>query len=62
LYKALAANKPPKGEQASWNAKTKVLVDAAQAAVDGKEDAGAQLMKAANCKACHDAHRPPAPQ
>ena len=58
LYKALATNKPPKGEQESWNAKTKSLVTAAQAAVDGKDNAGALLMKAANCKACHDAHKP----
>jgi surface antigen len=60
MFKALAANKPPKGEEASWKAKTKALVDGAQAAVDGKENAGALLMKAANCKACHDAHRPAA--
>jgi hypothetical protein len=60
LYKALATNKPPKGEEASWKEKTKALVDAAQAAVDGKETAGAMLNKAANCKACHDAHKPPA--
>lgn len=60
LYKALAANKPPKGEQKSWDAKTKALVDAAQAAVDGKENAAQLLRKASNCKACHDAHKPPA--
>jgi hypothetical protein len=60
LYKALAANKPPKGDEESWKTKTKALIDAAQAAVDGKEGAGAMLMRASNCKACHDAHKPPA--
>ena len=60
LYKGLAANKPPKGDQKSWDEKTKALVEAAQAAVDGKENAGQLLMKASNCKACHDAHKPPA--
>jgi hypothetical protein len=57
MFKALAANKPAKGDEASWKAKTKALVDGAQASVDGKDDAGAQLMKAANCKACHDVHK-----
>ena len=60
LYKGLAANKPPKGEQESWNAKTKARVDAAQAAVDGKENASMLLMKASNCAACHSVHKPPA--
>ncbi len=60
LYKALAANKPPKGAEDSWKTKTTALVDAAQAAVDGKENAAMLLTKASNCKACHDAHKPPA--
>ena len=60
LYKGLAAAKPPKGDAESWKTKSKALVDAAQAAVDGKEGAGQMLMKASNCKACHDAHKPPA--
>jgi hypothetical protein len=60
LYKGLAAAKPPKGAEDSWKTKTKALVDAAQAAVDGKEGAGQALAKASNCKACHDAHKPPA--
>lgn len=58
LFKALAANKAPKGEEKSWKAKTKALVDGAQAAVDGKATAGAMLRKAANCKACHSVHKP----
>jgi hypothetical protein len=57
MFQSLAANKPPRGEEKSWNEKTKSLVDAAQAVVDGKDGAGAQLQKAANCKACHDNHK-----
>ena len=57
LYKDLAGATPPRGDKASWKAKTDVLVTAAQAAVDGKADAADQLKKAANCKACHSAHR-----
>jgi mono/diheme cytochrome c family protein len=57
LYKALAASKPPKGDAASWKEKTGVLVSAAQAAVEGKPDAGAQLTRAGNCAACHAAHK-----
>ncbi|MEX0867453.1 MAG: hypothetical protein WD030_08840 [Pirellulales bacterium] len=58
LYKALAANEPPQGDADSWTAKTTVLVTAAQAAVDGQADAGAMLQGAANCKACHEVHKP----
>ncbi|MGD9722969.1 MAG: hypothetical protein AB7O59_21350 [Pirellulales bacterium] len=60
LYQALAENKPPKGELASWKEKTDALVAAAQAVVDGKEGAGPKLQKAANCAACHKEHKPPA--
>lgn len=57
LYKALATNSPPKGDSASWKEKTELLVNAAQAVVDGKDGAVDQLNKAANCMACHDAHK-----
>lgn len=58
LYQALGENKPPKGSQADWDAKTEALVKAAQAVVDGKAGATAELKKAANCAACHKAHKP----
>lgn len=58
LYKALAANKPPKGPEESWKEKTTALVEAAQAAVDGDSDAAAKLKKASNCAACHKVHKP----
>ena len=57
LFTALAANKPPKGEEASWKEKTGALVAAAKEAAEGKEGAGAKLRAAANCMACHSAHK-----
>ena len=57
MYTALAANKPPKGEEASWKEKTAALLAAAKDAEAGKDGAGAALGKAANCMACHSAHK-----
>ena len=39
LFAALDDNKPPKGEQASWDEKTDALVDAANDVLAGKEGA-----------------------
>jgi mono/diheme cytochrome c family protein len=57
FYVALAANKPPKGDEASWKEKTAALLAAAKDAEAGKEGAGAALTKAVNCMACHSAHK-----
>jgi surface antigen len=57
MFESLAKANPPRGEEASWKAKTGALVEGARAAVDGKDNAGALLKKAANCKACHDVHK-----
>ena len=57
LYKALAAATPSKGDKSQWQERTDAMVSAAQAAVDGKPDAGTLLTKAANCAACHSAHK-----
>lgn len=54
---ALSENAPKRGEQDSWDEKTKALVTAAQAAVDGKAGAAGMLKKASNCKACHTPHK-----
>ncbi len=54
---ALSQNKPKKGEQESWDEKTKALVEASQAAVDGKAGAAGMLKKASDCKACHTPHK-----
>jgi hypothetical protein len=56
-YEALAASKPPKGDEAAWKEKTAKLVAAAKDAVDGKEGAGEKLRAASNCAACHSAHK-----
>ncbi len=57
LFKELAAAQPEAGDPASWKTKTVALVNAAQANVDGKPGAAAQLKSAANCKSCHDVHK-----
>ena len=57
LYEALGQNPPPKGDPTSWQAKTQVLIAAAQDVVDSKPGAGASLQKAANCAQCHNMHK-----
>ena len=57
LYKALAQNKPPRGEKADWDKRTAALTLAAEAAVKGDKDAGKKLTKAGDCMACHKAHK-----
>ena len=57
LFAALHENKPPKGEQGSWDEKTKALVEAANDVLAGKAGAGDKLRMAANCMACHSAHK-----
>jgi len=55
--KALPENKPPKGDAASWKAKTRELIKATKAVVRGREGAIERLTKAGNCKACHSVHK-----
>ena len=57
LFAALHDNKPPKGEASSWDEKTNNLVKAANDVLAGKAGAGEALSKAANCMACHSAHK-----
>jgi hypothetical protein len=57
MFEDLAKNKPKKGDADSWNTKTGALVAAAKLAVEKDAGAGAKLKEAANCKACHDAHK-----
>ena len=61
LVTALAENKPPRGDAASWKAKTDALVAAAKACVAGEKDSSELLTKAMNCAACHKEHKPPTP-
>jgi hypothetical protein len=53
LYTALAANKPPKGDEKAWKERTASIVEAAKGFVDGKGDAK-KLGMATMCKSCHD--------
>jgi hypothetical protein len=57
LYTALTLNKPPKGDPKSFKEKAGALLEGAKAAVKDEKDGIAKLKKAANCKACHEAHR-----
>lgn len=57
-YESLPLSKPPKGDQTSWDTKSKALLDAAKALQAGKPDALAAYKQAVNCKACHNVHRP----
>lgn len=51
LFTAMAANAPPKGDAADWKAKCDALIAAAKSG-DAKK-----LSAAANCAACHKAHK-----
>jgi hypothetical protein len=57
LFTALNAAKPPKGDEASWKEKTGALLDAAKKIEGGDAAAAKALGKAANRKACHEAHK-----
>ena len=60
LYITLVETHPPKGDEASWQALSgRAALAAAKVAV-GREGAEKELQAAMNCKACHDAHKPPA--
>ena len=57
LYIALVKNKPDKGDQKSWDEKTKALVEAAKECVKDDKAGGPKLQKAVNCKGCHVVHK-----
>jgi cytochrome c553 len=56
-YESLPLCKPEKGDQASWETKSKALLASAKALKDGAPDALEAYKKAVNCKACHNVHR-----
>lgn len=56
-FKSLQAEKPSKGDAASWEEKTAKLVAAAQGVIDKKPNATTELQTAGNCKACHNVHK-----
>lgn len=55
--KGLAGTKPPRGDAASWSAKTAALIKAADDVIAKKPNALTDLQKAGNCKNCHTAHK-----
>lgn len=57
LYKALAESKPPKGEAKDWKEKTDAILKATKDLIGGEKAAAKELIKATNCKACHEAHK-----
>ena len=56
-YESLPQNEPPRGEMASWKEKTEALVKASRALKAGEPGAVDSYKNAANCKACHTAHK-----
>jgi hypothetical protein len=57
-YEVLAAQKPTKGEEASWKKLTGEMLTQAKDAAAKKAGALDKLKAATNCKACHDVHKP----
>lgn len=57
LYEVLADRKPPRGNLQHWQRRTSALVKAAQAAVDGRDEAPNLLKKSMECGACHTSHK-----
>jgi hypothetical protein len=57
-YQELSKNKPEKGDAGDWKKRTGSLVKVAKDVVAGKEGATKVLGKTANCKACHELHKP----
>ena len=57
FYEALAANKPPKGDEAEWKVKTSAILAAARAAAEGDEAVAKKLSDTVKCMECHQAHK-----
>ncbi|HEV3145993.1 MAG TPA: hypothetical protein VGZ47_19055 [Gemmataceae bacterium] len=57
LYKDLAGNKNPRGDEKDWSKRTDALVKAAEAVVNGDRGAEAKLKKANDCMGCHVGHK-----
>jgi len=57
-YESLPQNEPPRGEMGSWKEKTGKLLAASKALKAGGAGAADLYKNAANCKACHNVHKP----
>ena len=58
LYRGMAKEDAPKGDQADWKKKVEALVSAAEGVASGDKEAIAKLKAASDCKACHSLHKP----
>jgi mono/diheme cytochrome c family protein len=59
LYISLVENEPPRGDADEFMKKAGAVAKAAAKIVVGREGAGEELTRAANCAACHREHKPP---
>ena len=59
-YTAMAAAKPPQGDEAKWKKLCADLVDATAALDKGEAGAADKFKAAVNCKACHSEFKPAA--
>jgi cytochrome c peroxidase len=57
-YQSLPLNAPPRGDKASWDAKTVALLSAAKSLNAGDPNGLNAFKQAVNCKACHSVHKP----
>jgi hypothetical protein len=57
IYISMLDNDPPKGEKGAWVMSSGRLVVAAARVAVGRDGATDELKTAANCKACHEAHK-----
>jgi uncharacterized protein YfiM (DUF2279 family) len=60
MFISLVENKPPKGDEASWQKFAGSAALAAAKVAVGREDGLAELKTATNCAKCHKEHKPPA--
>lgn len=59
-YTAMAAAKPPQGDEAKWKKLCAALVEATAALDKGDAGAADKFKAAVNCKACHEEFKPAA--
>lgn len=57
-YTAMAACKPPQGDEAKWKRLCAALVEATAALDKGEAGAADKYKAAVNCKACHEEFKP----
>lgn len=59
-YRVMCAEKPVRGDEASWKEKCLALIKATESIAAGKPDGVTQYKAAVNCKGCHSVHKPEA--